>query len=253
MNHHHANVGDVMKHLTLMCVIDEVRPRRYYESHAGRFDYPLTGRDEPLPDGVWDFMAAAAGPGILRTSRYAHLLRRIGGTKSSPGTYPGSVRCTYEILGHDTQYFLAERDAFTARAIEVALQDRKAKHRVAREDGVDWVLDHAARGDFVLLDPFEPNYRSPKHKASAYEAFSRLAERGALALLWAAEPLEDECEVLGWGTRVRLEFDTPVSSMAACSLYLSKDVPNACRASVRQLADAHHSCLTNGALVALMR
>ncbi len=75
MNHHFANIGDVMKHLVLMRVVDLMRPERYLESHAGGFDYPLAARSSPLPDGVWDFLSAAPMVRALDESDYAALLR----------------------------------------------------------------------------------------------------------------------------------------------------------------------------------
>ena len=77
MNHHFANVGDVMKHLALICVAEDVRPSRYLEAHAGGFDYAMAEREGALLDGVWDFLRAAETVGILDQSAFARLLRNI--------------------------------------------------------------------------------------------------------------------------------------------------------------------------------
>ena len=249
MNHHHANVGDVMKHLALICVAKDMRPARYLEAHAGGFDYAMAGREGALPDGVWDFLRAAETIGILDQSGFARLLRDIAGSEDEPGIYPGSVRCVWETLGPNATYLLNDTDTEALTSVGYALETRGAEAVLARDDGIDWVLDTARAGDLVLIDPFNPSVPSPGHHTAAYDAFSRLVERGVIALLWAAQPTDEDpaSGVGGWGLRVHLRLDSPSSGMEGCAMFFG-NVPVETQARVAQLAVAHGAVLTNGSV-----
>ncbi len=246
VNHHFANAGDVMKHLALMRAVEIMRPERYLESHAGGFDYPLAEREGPLPDGVWDFMSAASTVRTLRESRYATLLNSIAGTPSTPGTYPGSTRCVWEILGADTEYLLNDTDSEALGSVGYALESRGARAALSWEDGIDMVIDEARAGDLILIDPFDTESPSPKHGLGAAAAFDRLVERGASVLFWRA------LNASGHTSRVRaadlcvgLRFAERTGSMDGCELILGNVTPDLA-AEVGRLAVAHGSILTNG-------
>ncbi len=246
MNHHHANVGDVMKHLALMCAVENMRPERYLESHAGGFDYPLAEREGPLPDGVWDFMSAASTVRTLRESRYATLLETIAGTPSTPGTYPGSTRCVWEILGPGTTYLLNDTDTEALISVGYALESRGVRAVLSWEDGIDMVLDEARAGDLVLIDPFDPESPSPKHGLSAATAFYRLVERGASVLFWRAFNGPDHAPgALASDLCVGLQFSERTGSMDGCEIILG-NIPPDVAAEVGRLAVAHGAVLTSG-------
>ena len=247
-NHHFANVGDVMKHLALVRVVELMRPTRYLESHAGAFEYPLAMRDEPLPDGVWDFLARAPVVATLDQSGYAALLRAHAGDRSAPGTYPGSARCVWETLGASTEYILNDTNATAAASLDAALSPRGATATVTEIDGIDLVLDEARPGDLVLIDPFHPDERSPAHGRTATEAFDELVERGIAVALWRALAVVPQRVALGirrFDVAIGLAFDEPIGSMDGCEFVIA-NVPADLAADVAGLALAHGAVLTNG-------
>jgi len=246
MNHHFANAGDVMKHLALVCAVELMRPERYLESHAGGFDYPLAEREGPLPDGVWDFMSAASTVRTLRESRYATLLNSIAGSPSTPGTYPGSTRCVWEILGADTEYLLNDTDSEALGSVGCALESRGARAVLSWEAGIDMVIDEARAGDLILIDPFDTESPSPKHGLGAAAAFDRLVERRASVLLWRAlNDSDDSSRVRESDLCIRLRFDERTGSMDRCELIFG-NVSSALVAEVGRLAIAHGTVLTSG-------
>ena len=249
MNHHHANVGDVMKHLALIRVAEDVRPSRYLEAHAGGFDYAMAEREGALPDGVWDFLRAMETDGVLDQSAFARLLRGIAGSEDEPGIYPGSVRCVWETLGLNATYLVNDTDTEALSSVGYALETRGAEAGLASDDGIDWVLDTAKAGDLVLIDPFNPFFPSPGHRATAYDAFTRLVERGVITLLWAAQPTGEDLAsgVGGWGLRVHLRLDLPSSGMEGCAMFFG-NVPVKTQERVAQLAVAHGAVLKNGSV-----
>ena len=91
-----ANFGDVVKHTVLCAVVENERPSRYLESHAGRLDYDLATLD-PGPGGVWDFLERASAFDSLSSSTYA---ASSGGRwpDENPGDVPGSIALADAIL-----------------------------------------------------------------------------------------------------------------------------------------------------------
>ncbi len=247
MNHHFANAGDVMKHLALMQVVDLVRPTRYLESHSGAFDYPLAERAGPLPDGVWDFLVGAPAVRALAESSYLRLLQEIAGSPSLPGTYPGSLRCVWELLGASAAYWVSDIDTEALASVGFAFESRGVQPTLASSDGIDAVLDEARTGDLVLIDPFDPDAKSPEHGLSAVEAFDALVARGAAALLWRAlqGAPEGAPPVGAVDLTVSLLFAERTGSMEGCELILGNVGPDVA-AEVARLAAAHGGILGNG-------
>lgn len=236
-----------MKHLALMRVVELVRPSRYLESHSGAFDYPLAERDGPLPDGVWDFLAAAPAVHALAKSSYRALLTGIAGTPELPGVYPGSMRCVWELLGTSARYGVSDTDTEALASVGFALESRGAAARLSSRDGVDMVLDEAEPGDLVLIDPFDPAAASPEHGLSALEAFDALVARGAAVILWRALHGQGEPAPapVASDLTVTLEFAAPTGSMDGCELLLG-GIGADVAAEVARLALAHGAIVGNG-------
>lgn len=247
MNHHFANAGDVMKHLALMRVVELIRPGRYLESHSGAFEYQLAEREGPLPDGVWDFLAAAPAVGALADSAYLRLLKDIAGTPQAPGVYPGSIRCAWEVLGTSAEYGASDIDSYALTSVGTALAARGARAELSLRDGLDVLLDEVQAGDLVLIDPFDPSAKSPEHRLSAIDAFGALVERGAVVVLWRAlQGRPDEMPpVAGSDLTVALRFRKRTGSMDGCELIFG-NVGADVAAEVARLAVAHGAILGNG-------
>ena len=247
MNHHFANAGDVMKHLALMRVVELVRPVRYLEAHSGAFDYPLKERGGSLPDGVWDFIEHAPAVRALDDSSYLRLLREAAGTPESPGIYPGSLRCVWELLGASAVYCANDTDTEALASVGFALTSRRAQGELSGGDGIDMVIDEAKAGDLVLIDPFDPEAKSPGHRLSAREAFDALVKRGVVVVLWRAlhgQP-DEAPPVVASDLSVVLVFEEPTGSMAGCELLFGNIGPDVA-AEVARLAVAHGAVLRNG-------
>lgn len=236
-----------MKHLALVRVVELVQPARYLESHAGGFDYSLAERQGPLPDGVWDFMAAATSVRTLDESGYAAILRSVVGTQSGPGTYPGSTRLVWETIGQNAAYLLNDTDAESVASVASALESRGPVATVSWQDGIDMVVDEARSGDLVLIDPFDPEVLSPEHGLSATGAFDALIARGVSVMLWRA--INGDAEpgrgVRGFDLCVGLRCAERTGSMDGCEIIIggiSTDVA----AEIAKLSLAHGSVLGNG-------
>ena len=247
MNHHFANAGDVMKHLALMRVVELVRPGRYLESHSGAFDYPLAEREGPLPDGVWDFLADAHRVAALEQTAYMRLLQDIVGTPDRPGTYPGSLRCVWEVLGTSVEYRANDTDIEALDSAGVALKARGAQATLSRGDGIDMVLDQAKGDDLVVIDPFDPGAKSPEHGRSALEAFDALVARDVAVILWRALHSQDRPmpAAVASDVTVTLEFAAPTGSMDGCELLLG-NIGADVASEVARIAVAHGATLRNG-------
>lgn len=247
MNHHFANAGDVMKHLALMRVVELVRPGRYLESHSGAFDYPLAEREDPIPDGVWSFLAGAPSVRALQDSAYRQLLGGIAGSPTAPGVYPGSLRCAWELLGLSAEYRANDTDNEALASLNLALDRRGARTQLSSSDGIDMVIDGAEAGDFVLIDPFDPEVASPEHGLSARDAFDALVGRGVVVVLWRALHgcPEDAPPVTASDLTVSLRFEEHTGSMDGCELVFGNIGPDVA-ADVARLAVAHGAILCNG-------
>ena len=246
MNHHFGNVGDVMKHLALVCVAERVHAARYLESHAGAFDYSLADRDGRLPGGVWDFIAAAPSVGALTQSGYGALLGRISGTHAAPGVYPGSARCVWEVRDNDVEYVVNDVDTEALESLRAELTSRGASAFLSSDDGLDMVVTEARAGDLVLIDPFRPEQRSPAHGVNTLEAAQIAAGRGAMVLVWRPLHRKDTAAAAApWaGLRIALEFLEPTGSMDGCDLTLA-NLPVDTAAEVARLSTALSGVLKN--------
>ncbi len=247
MNHHFANAGDVMKHLALMSVAAHLRPRRYLESHAGAFDYALRDREGPLPDGVWDFAEKAPAVLALAASEYGRLIGALVGSPNAPGTYPGSLRCVWEVLGTSAEYHANDTDTEAVASLAFELEARATRGVLAWADGIDMVIDEARPADLVLIDPFDPGARSTRHGLTAAQAFDALVDRGATVLLWRALDLStgEPDDVAQSDLSIRLVFHEATGSMDGCEL-LAGNLPPDAAAEIAALATAHGAILTNG-------
>lgn len=190
-NTYAANFGDVVKHAVLCEVIVRERPLRYLESHGGTLRYRLADL-APGPGGVWDFLDVASDHDLLDRSAYAESLRDQAGTRTDPGTYPGSIALAAEQLPDESEIVAFELVPTSATELSdgLAAMGRRATVEVA--DGLTGVCDRARPGDLVLLDPFHVHERG--EELSSVEAFSELASRGVGTILWYAiyDPAESD-------------------------------------------------------------
>ena len=183
-NKHPANFGDVLKHLILCEVISLARPRRYLESHAGAFEYEFADVESGI-GGVWDFIDLANRHEALGSSRYADVLASFAGNEAASRTYPGSIAQAHLLLHPDVEILAADNHKGTASDLNSALMAAGRRGGAVWTDGIDFVDSAGGSGDLILLDPYDPLEPSPRGTTSL-DLFGRLAERGAIVVLWYA-------------------------------------------------------------------
>ena len=98
MNPHYGNIGDVVKHLVLGELLDNIQPARYIESHSGCASYPLkeeVGRHDSLA-----MLRACGEDGKLAYSVFTQLLASCVLHKR----YPGSPAISMQTLRNHSEY-----------------------------------------------------------------------------------------------------------------------------------------------------
>ena len=181
-NTHPANLGDVLKHLVL-CELLSDQPRRYMESHGGRYIYDLNGQD-PGQGGIWDLPRAIEGCPALGRTLYARITVMQAGTRARAGTYLGSLGLADRILESSTPIIAAETNQATRSELRRAPWARAPERvHIADVDGQDLVATEARTGDLVLIDPFDVHERSTGG-LSSLDAFDAAVGSGATVFLW---------------------------------------------------------------------
>jgi 23S rRNA (adenine2030-N6)-methyltransferase len=190
-NPHFGKIGDVWKHLVLGDLLDRMRPKRYWETHAGSGTYPLE-RSWEREYGVFTLLREAPRAPAIDASRYVWLVRTLPPGDDEEPRYPGSARLAMEVLGDTATYLLCDLDPgsvadLTRSAREIDLGDFV---RVERADGLATVRSEAralpadaASATFVLIDPLDERERSADG-TDALDLFADLVTGGFPILLW---------------------------------------------------------------------
>jgi 23S rRNA (adenine2030-N6)-methyltransferase len=220
MNPHHANIGDVVKHLMLAQLLHLQPPKRFVESHAGAADYPLVGKVGRTHDAI-QMMADIGDNEDLQNSAFVRLLFDSAGHKR----YPGSPSVAMHILGNTCEYVFhdlvqASLDSIKQTAHVLSIENVHIK----KSDGLVGALEHDKPEDFVFLDPFKVNDRL--EGPNTLEVFDALSQTPAQVLLWypllnehdepaMAQALEAEHR------RVSFWLDEPKAGLAGCGMAMS--------------------------------
>jgi 23S rRNA A2030 N6-methylase RlmJ len=192
-NRHYANLGDVWKHLPLGEILVIEAPTCYLETHAGSATY----RFERSPDreyGALRFLDRCGQSGLLRSSRYAGILRDLMNPQSPEPVYPGSPYLSLSLLAHSAERFvfcdLDEDSLADIRGAARSIGIPGDAVECIRGDGIEAVdrivsqLPPADRaGAFVLIDGYSP-FDSIEGGRTCIELFSALASLGIRAMLW---------------------------------------------------------------------
>jgi 23S rRNA A2030 N6-methylase RlmJ len=191
-NSYFGDFGDVWKHLGLMELLARVRPRYYWETHAGSAEYTLT----PSPErayGVYHFLATAERNAVLSSSRYYMGLKQLPQANGFPTLYLGSGLQAMLELGTTAEYLFCDLDPLSVNGLRRAAGDLSLAHRTrcAEADGVATVrrmgLDGGmtAVADVVVhIDPFEPLAPSGVDGQTPVELACKLSARGYKVVLW---------------------------------------------------------------------
>jgi 23S rRNA (adenine2030-N6)-methyltransferase len=192
-NEHFGRIGDIWKHLPLAQILSIERPSRYWESHAGSAQYPLTHSPE-RDYGIFHLLQHADESGDLRSSAYWRLLDGLR-VKDSLPYYPGSPMIAMLLLQPDqVDYCFCDLDGESlTNILEHArrLGIRDSDINCVKDDGVP-ALFHAAEGlstenaahTFTHIDPYEPFDESGSGCPAPVDLFCGLSGRGLKTMLW---------------------------------------------------------------------
>jgi 23S rRNA A2030 N6-methylase RlmJ len=180
-NRHFGKFADVWKHLVVSEALDDVRPARYAETHAGSAAYPLVD-DAERRFGVLGYLDGIRGP--LLSSPFTRIVSRFA--NAEPALYPGSALQAMTLLGDDSTYLLCDLDPASVAdlrswATRLGLTDCE----VVQRDGMATVRDrlpHEA-ATVVHIDPFDP-FGHEDGVPSAVELAAEVAQSGHTLVYW---------------------------------------------------------------------
>jgi 23S rRNA (adenine2030-N6)-methyltransferase len=165
MNYRHAyhagNFADVLKHVTLVQLLDYLgqkpAPYLFLETHAGRGAYPLgaaeTQRAGEYRAGILRLLDAPAPPPAV--ARYLGLVRDWGLRDGHLESYPGSPRLALACLRAEDRAAFCELDAREAAALraEVRADGRAQVHERDGYEALGGLLPPREKRGLVLVDP----------------------------------------------------------------------------------------------------
>jgi len=165
MNYRHAfhagNVGDVLKHVVLVTLLDRLvakpAPLLFLDTHAGRGHYDLRSdaaiRGNEWQEGIGRLWTATELPPEI--ARYLELIRAF----NAPGTllhaYPGSPALALKILRKDDRKIFIEKQPDEAAHLREGTRGRR-NLSVLEQDGYGALkafLPPKENRGLVLLDP----------------------------------------------------------------------------------------------------
>lgn len=165
MNYRHAfhagNVGDVLKHVVLIALLDRLvtksAPLLFLDTHAGRGRYDLKS-DEAVRGGEWQdgigrLMSATGLPPEL--SRYLDLVRDFNGAGQPLQVYPGSPLLAFKVLRKEDRKVFVELHSDEASRLRDEVRGRR-NLSVLVEDGyaaLKGQLPPKENRGLVLIDP----------------------------------------------------------------------------------------------------
>jgi 23S rRNA (adenine2030-N6)-methyltransferase len=122
---HAGNFADVHKHVTLLALLASLKRKAkgflYFDTHAGRGGYDLSGGSAEAAAGIGRLLASELRAGELR--HYAALLARLRAARGSGHFYPGSPLIARAELRPQDRAVFVEWQGAEAQALQVAIRD----------------------------------------------------------------------------------------------------------------------------------
>lgn len=197
---HAGNHADVLKHLTLMAVLQKLnlksKPYFYLDTHAGAGVYDLNSKEAQLnaeaetgvlqlttPKAIANFTSANEGAKGLLFQNYIDLVNEY----AHLGQYPGSPIVASSLLRNDDKGFAAELHTAVFESLQQHCRRRgvKAQHR----DGFEMlnaVLPPTLKRGAVLIDP---PYESKNEYQHVVESLSKATKRWPIGIYMIWYPL----------------------------------------------------------------
>lgn len=213
---HAGNFADVHKHVTLLVLLAALKRKEkgflYFDTHAGRGAYDLSGGSAEAAAGVGRFLASDPRAGELRL--YAALLARLRAARGSSHFYPGSPLLALAELRPQDRAVLVESQAAEAQALRAAVAEpgraaqpqavRAAAPRARVEHGDGLKLLRAAlpppeRRALIFIDPpFEETGEEFARVTAAVADGLRRFATGVFALWY---PIKEQRVTAAWHAR----------------------------------------------------
>ncbi|HVH83460.1 MAG TPA: 23S rRNA (adenine(2030)-N(6))-methyltransferase RlmJ [Steroidobacteraceae bacterium] len=207
---HAGNFADVHKHVTLLALLAALKRKEkgflYFDTHAGRGGYDISGGGAEAAAGVGRFLASAPRAAELR--HYAALLERLRAVRGSDHFYPGSPLLAVGELRPQDRAVLVEWQGAEAQALRTAVDaaaapgaTRTARPRARIEHGDGLKLLRAAlpppeRRALIFVDPpFEERRTEFAAVTAAVGDGLRRSATGVFALWY---PIKEQRVVAAW-------------------------------------------------------
>lgn len=146
---HVGNVADVLKHISLIAMLDALSPSLYIESHAGAGRYKLPPQGE-WEGGVGRIIDEASPPPLVQ--RYLTLVRDVGIWKRGGKVYPGSPNIAQALLPSDARLHLFELADDAQRDLERFL-GTDPRVQIEQADGFSGAAQRETSRALLLIDP----------------------------------------------------------------------------------------------------
>src|SRR5215472_8864992 len=154
---HAGNFADVHKHVTLLALLAALKRKEkgflYFDTHAGRGGYDLSGGGAEAASGIARLLAGEMRAAELRD--YAAMLARMRAVRRSGHFYPGSPLIALDELRPQDRAVLVEWQGAEAQALKVAVGERP-RTRIEQGDGLELLraaLPPPERRALVFIDP----------------------------------------------------------------------------------------------------
>jgi 23S rRNA A2030 N6-methylase RlmJ len=182
-NRHFGKFADVWKHLVVDEVLENMKPARYAETHAGSGAYAMV-HDAERQYGVLGFLDDLASSTALSTAAFSRLTSAF--VQGQPALYPGSALQAMTLLGDQCAYLLADMDPVSVDDLRAWSHRLNLSHcEVAQRDGMTAVREWLGDPDttVVHIDPFEP-FTHEDGGPSAIEMAAEVADAGHTLVYW---------------------------------------------------------------------
>ncbi len=220
---HAGNFADVHKHVTLLALLAALKRKEkgflYFDTHAGRGAYDLSGGSAEAAAGIGRFLEAELRAAELR--HYAALLARLRAARRSSHFYPGSPLIALAELRPQDRAVLVEWQAAEAQALRTAVgqpraaqraaaaQPAKPRARIEHGDGLKLLraaLPPPERRALILIDPpFEETRAEFARVTAAVADGLRRFATGVFALWY---PIKEQRVAAAW----QAEFSRAVAA-----------------------------------------
>jgi len=200
---HAGNFADVHKHVTLLTLLTALKRKdkgfAYFETHAGRGMYDLSGHPEDeSAAGIGRLLATDTSSAAEELHAYSSLIAAVRTQRKNPRAYPGSPLIAAHELRTGDRAIFCELIPPEAHALERAIEGHR-NVRVELGDGFErlraWLPPPERRG-LIFIDPPYEQTRSDFDRVGAAvgDALKRF-ETGVIAVWY---PIKEERETAAW-------------------------------------------------------